>query len=364
MRQYLEVLQNVLENGVEKESGRANMPNAIGISGAEMRMNLEDGFPLLTTKKMFWEGVVHELLWIIRGETNIKYLVDNKVNIWNGDAYRWYLTTCKGGGTVAPKTNNELIRTIPIQYPTIESFIDAIKNCNTPPEITSGYKLGDLGKVYGHQWRNQNGVDQLKDLVRTLQTNPYSRYHILDAWNKADFNEMALPPCHLLYQFIVRPLNKKEKVDWLNANYLMYDQRPWTIDMLEKSGTDAEIINDYNMPKFYLDLSMYQRSCDLFLGVPFNIASMSIFLIIMAKAVGMIPGVARWVGGDVHLYTAHIDAAEEQLKRTPYPLPKLVISKNLKTFEDILSLTINDFQILSYHYHPAIKQELFTGYKR
>jgi len=350
MKQYLDLLKNILENGIEKESGRANMPNTIGISGAEMRMNLEDGFPLLTTKKMFWKGVIHELLWIMRGETNIKYLVDNDVNIWNGDAYRWYL-----------KRFNELKENEDLDPCSMEEFVEKVKEGGYS---FKDYKMGDLGKVYGHQWRNQNGVDQLKDLITGLQTNPYSRYHIIDAWNKADFPDMALPPCHLLYQFIVRPLNKEQKIYWLNSNCLMHDDRPWTLNMFDENGPDPEMCRQYGVPRFYLDMSMYQRSCDTFLGVPFNIASMSVFLMIMAKISGMIPGEARWIGGDVHLYTAHISAAEEQIERPVYQLPKLIIKKRLKTIDDIMELTIDDFDVISYRYHPKIEQELFTGYKR
>lgn len=355
MKQYLDLLKNILENGIEKESGRANMPNTIGISGAEMRINLENGFPLLTTKKMFWKGVIHELLWIMHGETNIKYLVDNDVNIWNGDAYRWYLRQGEKSSKQPPLSIEEFVEVIKITAD--------ITKFDWFPDVKE-YCLGDLGKVYGHQWRNQNGIDQLSDLIKGLQTNPYSRYHIIDAWNKADFPDMALPPCHLLYQFFVRPLNKDEKINWLNSNCLMYDDRPWTSNMFDENGPDSEMCRLYDVPKFYLDMTMYQRSCDTFLGVPFNIASMSVFLTIMAKITGMIPGEARWIGGDVHLYIAHISAAEEQLERTPYELPKLIIRRNLKTLDDIMKLTINDFDVLGYRYHPKITQELFTGYKR
>jgi len=134
--------------------------------------------------------------------------------------------------------------------------------------------------------------------------------------------------------------------------------------MFGENGPDSEVCSQYDIPKFYLDMTMYQRSCDTFLGVPFNLASMSAFLMIIAKTCDMIPGIARWIGGDVHLYIAHISAAEEQLGRTPYELPKLLIKKNLKTIDDILALTIDDFELLSYRYHPKITQELFTGYKR
>lgn len=355
MRQYLDVLKNILENGVEKESGRANMPNVIGISGAEMRMDMNKGYPLLTTKKMFWKGVIHELLWILRGETNIKYLVDNDVNIWNGDAYRWYQKHCEKSAKQPPLSIEEFIEVVKIT--------DNISKFEWFPDV-KGYSLGDLGKVYGHQMRNQNGVDQLTDVIKTLQTNPYSRYHIIDLWNKSDFSEMALPPCHLLYHFMVRPFTDQDRVIWLNDNYLMYDQKPWTIEMVHGLEKSSHLHQQYGMPKFFLDLSMYQRSCDTLLGVPFNIASMSAFLMIMSKLVGMEPGVARWIGGDVHLYTAHISAAQEQLTREPFQLPKLAIRKQLKTLDDVLGLTINDFDVVGYHYHPKIKQELFTGYKR
>jgi len=367
MKQYLDLLKNILNNGREKESGRTNMPNTIGISGAEIKMDIEEGFPLLTTKEMYWKGIIHELLWIIRGETNIKYLVDNNVNIWNGDAYRWYLKWW--GEAEGAYTQEEFIEKIKEGKHTEYTKNNDSKNINwSDPNILSNtwiyYRLGDLGKIYGYQWRNQNGVDQLSDLIKGLQTNPFSRYHILNAWNKADFSQMALPPCHLLYQFIVRPLTKKEKLNWLNTNNLMYEQTPWTMEIFNKNHSDVEISEMYGMPRFYLDLNMYQRSCDVFLGVPFNLASMATFLMIMAQVAGMIPGVARWIGGDVHLYMPHICAAEEQIKRETYELPKLQINKNLKTIDDIVSLTISDFNLLGYHYHPKIKQELFTGYKK
>ena len=260
MKQYLDVLQKILDEGVEKESGRANMPNTIGISKADIGMKLSEGFPLLTTKRMFWKGIVHELLWFLRGETNIKYLVDNNVNIWNGDAYRWYLKKCEG-----------------ISDPwSMEDFINAIK-MNPPAPIQDhritdkNYKLGDLGKVYGHQWRNQNGVDQVKDVMDGLKNNPYSRYHIIDGWNKADFPEMALPPCHLLYHFIVRPMTINERLQY--KENLNKGQNPG-YELGRSEEYYESYCDNWDIPKFYLDLNMYQRSCDTFLGVPFNIASM------------------------------------------------------------------------------------------
>jgi thymidylate synthase len=366
MKQYLDLLQNILENGVEKESGRANMPNTIGVSKGEISMNLQEGFPLLTTKKMYWKGIIHELLWFLRGETNIKYLVDNNVNIWNGDAYRWYLATCNGMGAAKPDPVDNLMRVLPISYRTIKSFVDAIKN-NTTTNIDErlfelyGYKLGDLGKVYGYQWRNQNGVDQVKDVLIGLKSNPYSRYHVINAWNKADFHEMALPPCHLMYQFIVRPLSLKERIK-IYASYegQTYDEFKLNWDSDEQWLSD---LNDANIPKFYLDLNMYQRSVDSALGCPFNLASMSCLLKIFAKTCNMLEGVATWIGGDTHIYVNHIEAVKEQLKREPYKLPELKINKELNNLDDILALTIDDFELLNYVSHPKIDFELFSGLK-
>lgn len=392
MKQYLDLLQNIIDNGVEKESGRENMPNTIGISKADISMNMKDGFPLLTTKKMYWKGIVHELLWFLRGETNIKYLVDNNVNIWNGDAYRWYLKYIST--LVEPEYDylQEDIIENKIRPFTMEEFIHNINIGYLGGDST--YKLGDLGKVYGYQWRNQNGVDQVKDVLDGLKTNPYSRYHVIDGWNKADFPEMALPPCHLLYQFIVRPLSLEERIniaDIKHPNILMF----WQTKQLD----------EYNIPKFYLDLNMYQRSCDSFLGVPFNIASMSLMLLIFAKASNMIAGVANWIGGDTHLYVSHVETAKEQIgrkltlnerseilqergrivdlypfagdwhrefdiyhiprhSREPYALPTMKINKELNNLDDILSLTINDFELLNYQSHPTLKAELFTGLKK
>ena len=352
MKAYLDVLQKILDEGVEKESGRVNMPNTIGISKADISMNLSDGFPLLTTKKMYWKGIVHELLWFLRGETNIKYLVDNKVNIWNGDAYRWYLKYAELNGfepqnRILHKNEDGLYRVF-----SQEEFIQEIKNNNE--NSYKGYKLGDLGKVYGYQWRNQNGVDQVKDVIDGLKNNPYSRYHIIDGYNKADFPEMALPPCHLLYQFIVRPLTFEERLEIKNVKYKID-----THDL----DTD-EKLDRYQIPKFYLDLNMYQRSVDSALGLSFNLASMSLLLTLIAKTNNMIPSIGNWIGGDTHIYLNHIEGVKEQLTREPMKLPILNINKELNSLDDILNLTIDDFELTNYNSHPKINFELFVGLKK
>ena len=358
MKQYQDLLRKILVEGVEKESGRENMPNTFGISFGHIKMDMSDGFPLLTTKKMYWKGIVHELLWFLRGETNIKYLIDNNVNIWNGDAYRWYLKYAERNASANTGQNSILFDNKDNSYRVYsqEEFIKAIKENNLGEfeyEYDEYYKLGDLGKVYGYQWRNQNGIDQIAEVIKSLQTNPMSRYHIIDGWNQADFSEMALPPCHLLYQFICRPLNTTQRIELL----------PNWEDREQMYGSDRVMVDAFlsDIPKYSLDLNMYQRSCDTFLGVPFNIASMSLLLHIFAKTCNMIPGTANWIGGDTHIYMDHIPMVKEQLSRETFELCNLNIRKDLKSIHDILKLTIDDFEITNYKSHDAIKAELFTG---
>ena len=353
MKEYQEVLQDILDNGREKESGRENMPNTIGLSHATILMkNVSENFPLLTTKRMFWKGVVCELLWFLRGETNIKYLVDNNVNIWNGDAYRWYL-----------KHHN--MAAMDVDPLTMEEFVERIKKgyLGYAPYEDKQYRLGDLGKVYGHQWRNQNGVDQVQDVFDDLKNNPYGRYKIIDGWNKRDFPEMALPPCHLLYQFIVRPMTAAERFSTLTiaqGNQIPYGTKYQKADEQGKH----EYLDSVGAPKYYLDLNMYQRSCDTFLGVPFNIASMSLLLILVAEANNMVAGDSFWIGGDTHLYVSHLDAVKEQLSRTPTKLPRVKIARRVKTLADVCNLTTNDIILIDYFSQDAIKAELFTGLKK
>ena len=350
MKQYQDLLQEILDNGREKESGRANMPNTLGLSrGTILMENVHENFPLLTTKKMFWKGIVHELLWFLRGETNIKYLVENNVNIWNGDAYRWYLKKASEAGIVETRS--------------MEEFIDYIKNNdNLKAEHIPNYYYGSLGKVYGYQWRNQNGVDQIADILKDLKENPYGRYKILDAWNKRDFPEMALPPCHLLYQFIVRPMTTQEREQlYIDTNNIADDDHPFP----NYSDEDVDnYLDEIGFPKYFLDLNMYQRSCDTFLGVPFNLASMCLLLMIMAKASNMVAGEAFWIGGDTHLYIDHLDVVREQISREPMKLPKMVINKELNSLLDILKLSIDDFELQDYESHDKLTAELFTGLKK
>jgi thymidylate synthase len=349
MKQYLEVLKEIVKSGTIKKSARPNLPDTLGISNSIIRMDLVDGFPLLTTKLVSWKNIVHELLWFLRGDTNIKYLVDNNVHIWDEDAYRWYL---KQFGIYYSDRGTDSL--------SFEGFINAIKVNH--PDVNKDwfgnqYSLGDLGKVYGYQWRNQNGVDQVSSVLKSLKQDPFSRYHVIDTWNSSDLSEMALPPCHLLYQFIVRPMSVEKRLEIFNEKY---QSDSWIVDNSEIEDY-VSIFDTRNIPKYYLDLNMYQRSCDTFLGVPYNIASMSLLLTLFAKVSSMEPGVATWIGGDTHLYVDHLPQVEEQLKRSPRKLPTIHIGKDLNCLEDILNLSIEDFSVLGYRPYDAIKAELFTG---
>lgn len=359
MIQYLNLLQNILDNGVEKESGRVNMPNTIGISNGIIRMDLQDGFPLLTTKKMYWKGIVHELLWFLRGDTNISYLIENNVNIWNGDALRWYKSEYVKKRGAPDMEMEEFLKNVNIGN---EYFYNSQEvDCE---HCIDHYTYGDLGKVYGYQWRSQNGVDQIMEIVEGLKNNPYSRYHVLNGWNKADFNEMALPPCHLLYQFIVRPLSAFERENICAKKHGLSDEERMEMNPNATDDEVHQLMDEDNIPRFYLDLNMYQRSVDTALGLCWNLPSMSLLLMIIAKTVNMIAGVATWIGGDTHIYLNHINAAKEQISRTPMKLPEMKIKKELTSLDDILNLSINDFELINYESYPTIKYELFTGLKK
>ncbi|ERM83878.1 thymidylate synthase [Rhodonellum psychrophilum GCM71 = DSM 17998] len=259
MKQYHDLMQHILENGVKKEDRTGT--GTISVFGYQMRFNLQDGFPLITTKKCHLRSIIHELLWFLSGDTNIQYLTDNKVSIWN----EW-----------------------------------ADEN-------------GDLGPVYGYQWRHwpdgKGGeIDQIKNLIHQIKTKPDSRRLIVSAWNVADVDQMALPPCHLLFQFYVA--------------------------------------------EGKLSCQLYQRSADVFLGVPFNIASYALFTMMVAQVCGLEAGEFVHTFGDAHLYSNHLEQTNLQLSREPKPLPTMKINPEVK---DILSFKIEDFELTNYDPHPHIK---------
>ena len=294
MKQYLELLDKICREGVVR--GDRTGTGTKGIFGYQMRFDLRDGFPLVTTKRLFLKGVIYELLWFLRGDTNIKYLVDNGVHIWDNDAYRYYNELCVKHGV------------LPVD---MDTFLGAL-GVDSPID---GYKFGDLNHVYGYQWRswpkaNGESIDQIKEVINTIKNNPSSRRMIVSAWNVADVGSMALPPCHTMFQFFVA--------------------------------------------EGKLSCQLYQRSGDVFLGVPFNIASYALMTMMIAKACGLQAGEFIHTLGDAHLYLNHLDQAAEQLSRDTRALPRMIIADR----DSIFDYTYDDFTLEGYDPHPAIKAPL------
>lgn len=375
MIQYLDLLKKIKSSGTYKPAARANMPGTQSYFGYQFRHDLSDGFPLLTTKKMYWKGVYQELLWFLKGDTNIKYLVDRGVNIWNEDAYQYYLKRYK-------IFNDKIIR-----Y-TFEEFINEIKLGNVNTTGFSDYVLGDCGYQYGRVWRRwerinttANGgavdsvtvIDQITDLINGLRNNPESRRHIVNAWDVAHANDLALTWCHAMFQFNCRPLTSYQREDYYaKINNFSEIERC----EMNPNASDEDvhtIMDEAGIPKYYLDCQLYQRSADVVLGVPFNIASYALLTHILAKMANMIPGEFVHTFGDVHIYDNHVEAVEEQLTRTPDTLPTLDISAcpnvNWATADlDTILNSINGFEettfaIKNYNPQGAIKAKLSTGLK-
>lgn len=286
MKEYLDFCRHVLEKGTFK--GDRTGTGTKSLFGYQMRFNLEEGFPLLTTKRVFLKAVIHELLWFISGDTNIKYLVDNDVRIWNEWPYENFKKHEDYNGE------------------SLEEFIEKIKSSSAFAE-----EHGDLGPVYGKQWRDFSGVDQFLNVIEQIKENPNSRRLIVNSWNAKELHEMALPPCHMMFQFYV---------------------------------------NDGK-----LSLQLYQRSADIFLGVPFNIASYSLLLMMVAQVTGLKPYEFIHTLGDCHIYTNHFEQVNLQLSRNPKPLPKMIINPDVK---NILDFKYGDFQLKDYFPHKRIKGQV------
>jgi thymidylate synthase len=275
MQQYQDLMRKILAEGSTRQDRTGT--GTIGIFGHQSRYDLTKGFPLVTTKKVHLRSIIHELLWFLKGDTNIKYLKDNGVSIWD----EW-----------------------------------ADEN-------------GDLGPVYGYQWRSWptpdgGGIDQIAKVVAAIKTNPYSRRHLVVAFNPADVDKMALPPCHAFFQFYV-------------------------------SGGSASDTANGRVSDGKLSCQLYQRSADVFLGVPFNIASYALLTMMVAQVCGLAPGEFIHTLGDAHLYSNHIEQAKLQLSREPRALPQMIINQNVK---DIFDFKFEDFQLVGYDPHPAIKGEV------
>ena len=347
--QYLKLLQDILDNGVEKKDRTGTGTRSV--FGRQIRHKMSDGFPLLTTKKMAWKTMVTELLWFLKGDTNIKYLVDNGCNIWNGDAYKNFLKNS------VPHDHQE----------TMEEFINKIK---TDDEFAE--KWGELGPIYGKQWRNwteyyveklnggnpiivERTKDQIANLIEELKTNPDSRRLMVNAWNVGDLPEMILPPCHYGFQVYTRELSMEEKWERYSKSGLNIEINGTPLE-LKHMGTS---FYPKSLPQRAISLMWNQRSVDTFLGLPFNIASYGLLLEIIAKEVNMIPDELIGNLGDVHLYSNHIKQAKEQMYREPMKLPKLLFKDHLNDFDSIIDiLRVNDFVIDGYESHPTIKAKL------
>jgi thymidylate synthase len=336
---------------------------------------MSEGFPLLTTKKMHWNSIVTELLWFLRGDTNIRFLLDYDCHIWDGDAYKNYVSKVEEYTSTLNVPNDisefqEIMDSVGNQIKssvlTQKEFINKIKTDN---EFAK--KWGDLGPIYGKQWRQWQGwmdmngnekgslwYDQILQLVHSLKTNPDSRRLMVNAWNVGELDQMVLPPCHYGFQVYTRELSKSERSRWWGL-----PEGEYFLD---------EVLDKHNIPKRAISLMWNQRSVDTFLGLPFNIASYGLLLEIIAKEVGMIPDELIGNLGDVHLYKNHIEQAKEQISREPYSLPKVEITErnwyqhekvkeNLgpKTFRDIiLSYRPDCFELIGYESHPKIKAPL------
>ena len=296
MREYLNLLQRVLDEGNQR--GARTGTGTSGVFGHQMRFDLSEGFPLCTTKKVHWPSVLHELIWFTKGDTNIKYLVDNGVRIWNEWPFQSYLK------------QNGLEEKFPKHTPEWSAKMkEFVTNIKEDPDFAK--KWGELGPVYGRQWRNFNGFDQLDWVVNEIKNNPNSRRLIVSAWNPPEIEEMSksgLPPCHCLYQFYVQ---------------------------------DGK-----------LSCQLYQRSADIFLGVPFNIASYAILTMMVAQVTGLQPGEFVHTLGDAHLYSNHVEQAHTQLSREPKALPQVKINQDITSLFDF---TYGDFELLNYDPHPLIK---------
>ena len=342
-KQYTDLLQTILDYGIEKKDRTGTGTKSI--FGYQIRHDMQSGFPLLTTKKMYWKGIVTELLWFLRGDTNIKYLVDNGCHIWDGDAYKNYLSKINNG------------RIYPNSF-TQEEFINKIKT-----DDGFAKKWGELGPVYGKQWRSwikyteqeyephwEIKIDQIANLINDLKTNPDSRRLMVSAWNVGELDQMVLPPCHYGFQVYTRELTDDERARLMDKIYGIKKPEDRLMPWLRKD------IDDANIPTRAISLMWNQRSVDTGLGLSFNIASYSLLLMMIAKQVNMVPDEVIGNLGDVHLYLNHIEPIKEQLTREPYPLPTVKISD--RVVNDISEYTLDDFTLENYQYHPTIRMPL------
>jgi thymidylate synthase len=352
-KDYQALLQDILDNGTRK--GDRTGTGTISVFGRQIRHKMSDGFPLLTTKKMPFKTIVTELLWFLRGDTNIKYLVDNNCHIWDGDAYKNYLKNVDLQDIDSRKYEDGLL-TIYMQ----DEFIERIKN-----DDVFARKWGELGPIYGKQWREWTHwdiqllplvVDQIQNSINLLKTDPDSRRNRVSAWNVGELSEMVLPPCHTDFQFYTRELNREERVDLYIKKY-------------GDTGMDYEKYKN-TIPKRAISLMWNQRSCDFPLGIPFNIASYGLLLMMIADEVNMVPEELIGNLGDCHIYLNQIEGCKEQIQRTSFDLPQLSyldeyhyltdkeMMGEISFVDKIAKFRPDFFKVDNYEAHQAIKAPL------
>jgi len=344
-KNYQVLLKDILDNGIIKEDRTGT--GTLSVFGRQIRHNMSEGYPLLTTKKMAVKAMITELKWFLKGDTNIKYLVDNGCHIWDGDAYKRYKST-----NPDYLANDEMFKTKRRTYKffTQEEFINKIK---TDDEFAK--KWGELGPIYGKQWRSWNKyrvepglvssqpIDQIQNLINDLKTNPDSRRLMVNAWNVSELDNMVLPPCHYGFQVYTKEMTLEERLEW---NYQNTDPLSRSMDYFPAH------LDSMGIPKRKISLMWNQRSVDTLLGLPFNVASYGLLLLIIAKEVNMVPDELIGNLGDTHLYLNHLTQAKEQIKREPFSLPKMEI-KNC----DIQNGEF-EYELLHYTFHPKIEAPL------
>lgn len=362
--EYFRIVNDILTNGRLKKN-RTGV-DTIGIFGAQAKYNVDlNAFPLLTTKKVYWPAIVHELLWFISGDTNIKYLVDNNVKIWNEWAFKRYKDTFGLNHTDLCKQPNAG----PSEPASQDEFIAEIKS-----NATFAKKHGELGEgTYGGMWRafpfctmdNEfvgsstvtgqgseswvfGQVDQLQKVIDKLKTNPDDRRMIVSAWHPYWVDHCALPPCHCLFHFHTEELTLEERIDILQKQVGPVNLPKFEMWIIQK-------LNEENIPHRRLNCLLYQRSNDFFLGVPFNIASYSLLTAMIAHVTNMVPGTFTHSHGDAHVYVNHLDQIKLQMSREPKALPKLWLNPEVKSLFDF---KFDDIKLVDYDCHPAIKAEV------
>ncbi len=401
MKQYLELANTILNKGTYKEPSRPGLPGSTSYFGYQFRHNLKDGFPLLTTKKINFKNIIVELLWFLKGDTNIKWLNDNGFKLWNDDAFNYMQKKAKEKNADCGYDNTEEEK---------KRFSEDIKNGKVilgekHPNLFN-FIWGDCGIQYGRLWRSlptnkstvightgqQNVfgeivIDQLKDVLYSLKNTPEGRRHIIDSWNPDTLNDMALNACHTLIQFNCRKLKDNQRAiqyyDIIRGEVVRRSVGVYAdmedINSFILTNEEHEYLDNYDVPRYYLDCQMYQRSADTLLGVPYNIASYALLTHIFCEVLNMIPGDYIHTFGDAHIYDNHLDAIKKQLIRIPKKLPTLNINsefwnpenvignnidaffKNLENESFLQNLIQSDIQLSNYNPDSLIKGTLSTG---